>query len=174
MAAASLGLALTLALGGPAGAATDDANVAACRLVFIGHGTAGWRSESAVAGPVGVRRHPLSTMSRTRNGQLLAKMPLLVEGHAPVTVSVPPRLRNRVFLYYGRILDREGHPTTSFNGARGYAETVFKPCEDRPRTIWPGGIRVKGRGPVHLLVAVAGRTGSIPLHLGRPRVHRPS
>lgn len=93
---------------------------------------------------------------------------------APVTVSVPPRLRNRAFLYYGRILDREGHPTTSFNGARGYAETVFKPCEGRPRTIWPGGIRVKGRGSVHLLVAVAGSPASIPLHLGRPRVHRPS
>jgi hypothetical protein len=39
-------------------------------------------------------------------------MGLLVAGHAAVKVSVPPALRKRVFLYYGRYLDRDGHPTT--------------------------------------------------------------
>jgi hypothetical protein len=35
-------------------------------------------------------------------GDLVAKGPLLVEGHSGVTVKVPEALRERVFLYYGR------------------------------------------------------------------------
>jgi hypothetical protein len=157
---------IALALG-----AGGESNVAPCDKAIVGHGSAHWRSESWVAGPVGVRRHPLQAMSRTQNG-FVAKMPLLVEGRAPstVTVSVPPRLRSRVFLYYGRILDRDGHPTTSFRNARGYSETEFQLCGDKPRTIWPGGIRVKGEKPVQLLVTTEGGE-SIPLRLGRPRVY---
>lgn len=150
--------------------AAEESNVADCRQTMIGHGRADWRGTSVVAGPVGVARNPLSAMSRTRNGQLVAKMPILVAGHSPVVVSVPPRLRHRVFLYYGRMLDREGHPTTSFTQARGYGETEFEPCIDRPRTIWPGGIRIKGRSAVHLIVAPEG-AGPVPLRLGRPRVY---
>ena len=82
----------------------------------------------------------------------------MVEGHAPVTVSVPPRLRRRIFLYYGRILDRNGHPTTSFTHAAGYSETRFEPCPGRPRTPWPGSLRVKGTAPVRLTVRVQRRT----------------
>src|SRR5215218_9141470 len=92
----------TLALAAP-----TASNVAPCDKAMIGHGSADWRSESVVAGPVGVRRHPLDAMSSTRAG-LVAKMPLLVEGGAPVTVSVPTALRSRVFLYYGHILGRDG------------------------------------------------------------------
>jgi hypothetical protein len=151
-----------------------ESNVAPCDKAIIGHGSADWRSESVVAGPVGVRRHPLSAMSQTRNG-FVAKMMLLVEGRAPstVTVSVPPKLRDRVFLYYGRILDRDGHPTTSFANARGYGETKFELCGNKPRTIWPGGIRVKGTAPVQLTVTVEGATKPFRLSLGRPKVYSP-
>jgi hypothetical protein len=151
-----------------------ESNVAPCDKAIIGHGSAGWRSESVVAGPVGVRRHPLSAMSQTRNG-FVTKMPLLAEGRAPetVAVSVPPGLRSRVFLYYGRILDRDGNPTTSFGNARGYSETEFQLCGDKPRTIWPGGIRVKGEKPVHLLVTTAGQP-PVPLPLGRPQPYEPA
>ena len=83
---------------------------------------------------------------------------------------MPPGLRGRVFLYYGRVLDRNGNPTTSFNQARGYEETEFQPCEDRPRTIWPGGVRIKGTAAVHLTVTVAGRAPMI-LRLGRPQIY---
>lgn len=154
--------------------APADSNVAPCDKAIIGHGSADWRSESVVAGPVGVRRHPLSAMSRTGNG-LVTKMPLLVEGRAPetVTVSVPPRLRKRVFLYYGRIIGYDGEPTFTFAGARGYGETEFQPCDDKPRTIWPGGIRIKGTAPVHLMVAVEGAAEPFPLPLGRPRIYSP-
>jgi hypothetical protein len=162
-------VAFTLGGGAPAGS-----NVAPCEKAMIGHGPADWRSESVVAGPVGVRRHPLDAMSPTGNG-FVAKMPLLVEGRAPatVTVSVPPALRSRVFLYYGRILGRDGQPTTLFTEARGYGETEFQLCDGKPRTIWPGGIRVKGGGPVRLLVRVEGEA-PVPLRLGRPQVYTPA
>lgn len=156
---------LALALAAPA---TAGANVAPCDKAVLGHGPPNWRQLATTAGPAGVFKHPLSRMSRTDNG-LVAKMPLLVEGHTPVTVSVPPRLRGRVFLYYGNVLDREGHPSTSFANTRGYGQTFFEPCEGRPRTPWPGGIRIKGTAPVHLTVQVEGGD-SFQLFLGRPKV----
>jgi hypothetical protein len=161
-------IAAMLALASPA-----EGNVAPCDKAMIGHGPAGWRGQSIVAGPVGVRQHPLSSMSSTRNG-FVTKMPLLVEGRAPetVTVSVPPSLRGRVFLYYGNLLGRDGQPASTFAEARGYAETEFQPCGDKPRTIWPGGIRIKGEKPVRLLVSVEGEA-PISLRLGRPRAHQP-
>lgn len=153
---------------------TADSNVAPCDKAIIGHGSADWRSESAVAGTVGVRRHPLRAMSRTGNG-FVTKMPLLVEGRAPetVTVSVPPTLRSRVFLYYGRVIGRDGKPSFSFQNARGYGETEFQPCDNKPRTIWPGGIRVKGQAPVRLNVLTKDRAQPFVLHLGKPQVYEP-
>lgn len=152
---------------------TSESNVAPCDKAIIGHGSADWRSESVVAGPVGVRRHPLRDMSLKR-GWYTIKMPLLVEGRQPetVTVSVPPRLRSRVFLIYGNVLDRNGNPSFSFRNTRGYGETEFQPCGNKPRTIWPGGIKIKGDEPVHLLVSARGQpTASLPL--GRPKAYEP-
>jgi hypothetical protein len=158
----------TLAIAAPA-----SGNVAPCEKAVLGSGPPDWKQRALIAGPVGVFRHPLSRMSRTGNGQLTAKMPLLVEGHTPITVSVPPRLRQRVFLYYGEVLDRDGNPTTSFAAARGYGETRFEPCPNRPRTPWPGGIRVKGTAPVRLNVFMEDRAEPFVLRLGRPRVYQP-
>lgn len=167
-------LAVGLAALALSGGGATESNLAPCSRVVAGHGSADWRSESVVAGPVGVPRRPLRQMSEVGNGDLVSKMPLLVEGHSPVTVSVPPRLRSRVHLYYGNVLDRHGHPTTSIAGAPGYSETEFRPCEDRPRTIWPGGIRIRGRAPVRLLVSSETSAAVIPLRLGRPRVYNPN
>ena len=100
------------------------------------------------------------------NGDLVAKAPLLVEGHSAVTVKVPEALRERVFLYYGR--DPSGK-TISFADSPGFGSIEFRPCEDRPRTIWPGGLRVKGEGSVHLVVEAEGKTSV--LKLGRPQVY---
>jgi len=119
------------------------------------------------AGPLSVFRRPLSQMQETNNGQLIAKMPVLTARGAPVTLSVPTRLRHRIFLYYGRMQDRNGNPTTQIGRSLGFSEVVFEPCGDRPRTAWPGGIRVKGRRPVRLLVQVEGEE-PILLPLGRP------
>ena len=133
---------------------------------MIGHGSPGWRGESLAAGPVGVMPQPLRRMSQTKKG-LVTKMPLLVEGREPatVTVSVPPALRGRVFLYYGA-------PST-FTQDRGFAAIEFQPCADKPRTVWPGGIRVKGTAPVHLDVFTEDRQRPYVLRLGQPRVYAP-
>ena len=53
----------------------------------------------------------------------------------------------------------------------GFSEVVFQPCADRPRTVWPGGIRVEGTKPVRLLVQAEG-SSPVPLVLGKPRVRR--
>lgn len=150
-------------------------NVAPCEKAMIGHGPAGWRSESVAAGPVGMRRHPLDRMSRLGNGDLAAKAPILIEGREPktVTVSVPPDLRGRVFLYYGRMRDRDGRPSSSFANTRGYDETEFQLCGDKPRTVWPGGLRVRGTRAVRLNVEVEGRKRPYLLHLGRPSIFQP-
>jgi len=117
-----------------------------------------------------VFKRPLARMTRTKNG-LVAKMPMLIRGRAPVTVSVPPPLRGRVFLYYGRVIGRDGKPTTSVNGARGYGETRFELCQGRKRTPFPGGIRVRGTEPVRLTIGVEGETTTHTLRLGKPKVY---
>jgi hypothetical protein len=167
-------VAIVLAVGGASEPVeVPEANVAACSPseTTIGSGPANWRRGSMVAGPVAVARQPLRKMFEANGGQLYTKMGLLVAGHQYVVLSVPLALRERVFLYYGRILDGEGHRTTSLLDAPGYSETEFQPCRDKPRTIWPGGIRVTGSAPVNLLVTVEGRSTSVPLPLGRPVVY---
>jgi hypothetical protein len=154
----------------PASGAGTEANVADCSKAIIGSGKPGRRSESTVAGPVGVTKGALRQMWRAPSGWMYAKMGLLLEGEKAVTVSVPPALRKRVFLYYGRIEGHDGKVTTSFFEAPGYGETEFQPCAGKPRTVWPGGVRIKGTAPVHLLVHQGGNSGPVPLRLGRPRV----
>ena len=153
----------------PASGASIEKNVASCNdNVLVGHGKAGWRSESSFARPVGVRKWPLRQMSAMKNGDLVTKAGVLVEGTAPVLVKVPESLRERVFLYYGR---GPSNRSISFAESNGFSEVEFRPCEDRPRTIWPGGLRVKGKGSVHLAVEAEGKLAV--LKLGRPKVYEP-
>lgn len=158
----------------PAAVAPERKQVADCEIgpVMNGPGPDDWRRRSTVAGAVAVFRGTLQRMSEARNGQLLHKMPVLTIGHEPVTLSVPPRLRHRVFLYYGFHEGPDGTRTTSFRGFPGYHEVEFHPCSDRPRTPWPGGIRVKGRAPVHLDVIAADGATDV-LRLGRPKPYEP-
>lgn len=155
--------------------ASAETQTATCEQgpVTNGSGPTDWRQKSVVAGPLSVFRRPLRQMSEMNSGQLIAKMPVLTARGADVKLSVPMRLRHRVFLYYGRIQDRNGNPTTQIGRANGFSEIAFKPCDDRPRTAWPGGIRVKGRKPVRLLVQ-AEEGELIPLPLGRPTPYTPT
>jgi hypothetical protein len=149
----------------PASGASTDKNVAGCgNGVLIGSGKSTWRSESNVAGPVGMTKWPLRNMEAMKNGDLVTKAGVLVEGSSPVTLKVPEALRERVFLYYG---PGEGSGSISLTGSNGFNEVEFRPCEDRPRTIWPGGIRVHGAGSVHLVVEAEGK--QTVLKLGRPK-----
>ena len=133
--------------------------LAECRGAMVGSSTKYWRRTSLSAGPLGVRRHALQTsVMENRPGHFTTKMPVLIEGHDEVTLSPFPRVRERVLLGYGR--------------SNKYAPSMtFRPCRDQPRTIWPGGIRVKGRVAVKFYVTVAGR-GTRVLNLGRPKPMR--
>ncbi|HEY1355601.1 MAG TPA: hypothetical protein VGF09_04735 [Solirubrobacterales bacterium] len=166
---APLGLLVLLIFAAQAPAAGTQEATCETGPVTAGSGSSDWRRTSLDAGPVGVLEHPLSHMSRTANGQLVTKMPALVESQAPVTLSVPQRLRDRVFIYYGFHQGRDGRRSTSLDGP-GFSEVVFHPCTDKPRTIWPGGIRIKGTQSVRLLVETEASPRPIPLVLGRPRV----
>jgi hypothetical protein len=164
-------VAIVLAVGGASEPVeVPEASVAPCGPPSTAAASApvGWRRSSLTAGPVAVPRRPLASMREAQGRQLTTRMSVLVAGHRYVVLSVPLALRNRVFLYYGRVLDHEGAATTSLLGAPGYAEIEFQPCRDRDRTVWPGGIRVIGRRPVWLLVTVEGRPSSIPVSLGHP------
>jgi hypothetical protein len=158
----------------PASGAGTRSNVAVCSKAIVGSGKPSWRSESAVAGPVGVPGGALRNMWKAPTGWLYTKMPLLLEGHEAVTISVPRSLRQRVFLYYGRIEGPDGKVGDSFSNGPGYGETELQPCTDKPRTVWGGGLRIKGIAPVHLLVHQGGGSAAIPLGLGRPAVYEPN
>ncbi|MGC1852764.1 MAG: hypothetical protein WA687_10045 [Solirubrobacterales bacterium] len=171
-------LALTVATGAAsvALASPTETHIASCDPgpVLIGSGKPGWRGELLSAGPLGIRRNPLSQMSpysQRKPNVLLTKAGILVEGHDAVTLSVPPDLVHRVFLYYGFHKGPDGKRSTSFYGFPGSSSVELHPCTDKPRTIWPGGIRVKGRKPVHLNVKVAGQSEVHQLRLGRPTLH---
>jgi hypothetical protein len=157
----------------PASGASTESNVADCSKAIRGSGAPAWSPEKTSGGPVSVSRVAMAKMYLGPNGTFYGKVPLMVEGEQAVTVSVPAALRGRVFLYYGHIVGRDGKPTTSFFAARGYGETEFQPCANRPRTIWPGGLRIKGGAPVHLLIHVGGDAEAVPLRLGRPRAYQP-
>jgi hypothetical protein len=169
--------ALTLALA-LLSATAGEPHVASCDRgpVMIGSGSPSWRRESLDAGPLGVRQRPLREMSswgRPGSGQMTTKMPVLVEGHETVTIRVPPRLQRRVFLYYGFHEGPDGKGSTSFSGYPGDSAVEFQPCADKPRTIWPGGIRIRGRAPVRLEVLVEGSDKALILPLGRPTPYEP-
>lgn len=166
-------VAIVLAVGGASEPLeVPEANVADCGSASGSAGSMrqGRRRGSVVAGPVGVGVAPLRRMTERNGGQLYVKMPLLVTGDRFVVLSVPLALRNRVFLYFGRIADAEGRPAPSIYDAPGYSETEFQPCRGRRRTLWRGSLRVVGRGSVNLLVTVEGHSRSQSLPLGRPQL----
>lgn len=87
-------------------------------------------------------------------------MPVLVAGHREVTLKVPDKSTDRVRLFYTDQFD-------VVTRGRGDTAIRFKPCREKPRTIFPGGIRVSGREAVSLLVIEEGSAPHV-LPLGRP------
>lgn len=164
-------VAIVLAVGGSSEPIeVTEASVAGCGRSSSpsGIGAAAWPGSSPAAGALRVPGQPLAQMVEVKAGQFAARMPVLVGGHDYIVLSVPLALRNRVFLYYGRVADGKGRSLSSFRGVAGYAEVEFQPCRDRSRTAWPGAIRVIGRAPVRLLATIEGQPRSIPLALGSP------
>ncbi len=127
-----------------------------------GEGSADWRSRSIEAGPVGIRKHPLRSMERQRDRSLVTEMPILIEGHDKVTIAIVAGQRDRALLFYGPLAgDAAG-------GAPGYERIRFHPCTDRDRSVWDGGIRVRGSRAVRLKIIVADQEAFV-ISLGRPK-----
>lgn len=92
---------------------------------------------------------------------MVTKMMLMVIGRQPVRVSIPDG-SDRAWLYYGR-------KASAFAGSTSYRSVVLHPCRNKKRTVFPGGIRVKGGQPVRLLVSPLGKDAARVLPLGRPK-----
>ncbi|MGB0121138.1 MAG: hypothetical protein WBP55_09335 [Solirubrobacterales bacterium] len=141
--------------------------IAGCQpsVVMAGAGSADWREDSIDAGPVGIRKRPLRAMSRQPDGTLATKMGVLVEGQDKVTLAATSGMRGRVKLFYG-------NEARSFEEDSGFQRVRFRPCDDRERTIWPGGIKVEGDQKVRLKVTVADGEPFV-IGLGMPRTLNP-
>ena len=98
-----------------------------------------------------VRRDFASAQRSSGGGDLITKMPVIIEGESGATVSVPRDERDRVALLFGRIPGRE-----PFQVEDGYAEVRFEPCADRQRTGFVGGLVIRDRPPVVLQVRLQG------------------
>ena len=130
--------------------------------VMMGSGAENWREDSIDAGPVGIREHPLRGMARSEGGGLYTKMPILIDGHDKVTVAIAPGQRDRALLFYGPLAgDANG-------GAPGFERIRFHPCEDKDRTVFPGGIRVEGSQAIRLKIIVSDEPAFV-VSLGRPK-----
>ena len=73
------------------------------------------------------------------------KIPIVIEGHAPVTLSIATRDRRHAALLVGI----RGSWAPRF-AAR------FVPCPDQPRTWWPAGLQLRNQERVHVAVQEMG------------------
>jgi hypothetical protein len=123
-----------------------------CDIVFIGPGPADWRKNTYWIGSFGISRRSFSQGAYETDGNLhRIKTPMIVEGHRPVTISVP---RDQ--------LDRVGilgvHPKPS------YTSVTYVPCPDKPRTAFAAGFELRDKRPFTLRVRIG--DGSARLLVG--------
>jgi hypothetical protein len=125
-----------------------------------------WRRGGLHVGGFGLLAHDLRNAHKKRNGDYVAKMGAVVEGHRPVTLRVPSAARGHVGLIYG----------DATRGARGDLsraplEVKFEPCPDRARSGYVGGLLLDTvRRPVTLEVQELGsgiETLTVPPARGR-------
>lgn len=150
---------------GDAPEALTAAEIATCREAGLPSPPESWRRQAAVAGSFGLSGPARDFRDRLvvgelPNGELVTKLPAIVEGDAPATVRVPDRYRGRVGLGFGNL----GTPDPIAD-----ARTIvrFEPCARRPRTGWPGGLVIADRRPIELEVEIAGEGGVRILGVGR-------
>jgi hypothetical protein len=111
---------------------------------FIGSGKADWRESSANFGPLGMLVTDYAAGGRYGDRLLHTKIPVLVEGHHGVVLTVPDDESDRV----GIEVLKPRHPLSKLS---------LNPCGNRRRTIWAAGVVTRDDAPVKLGVAVDGR-----------------
>ena len=139
-------------------------HVARCESAMIGNmriSDAEWRRDYNSAGRFALLEHRKTfKFAQPAGGQLapafrdvlITKIPATVRGSGAVTVSIPAGdrsqagSRSQAGLLYG-----------SLGGyTRPYAQIRFVPCEGYAGTSWPGGLALRARRPVTILVQTEG------------------
>jgi hypothetical protein len=126
-----------------------------CDVVFIGPGPADWRKDTDWIGSFGISRRSFSQRAYETDGSLYRiKTPMIVEGHRPVTVSVPRDELDRV-----GILGVQPKPS--------YISVTYIPCPEKPRTVFAAGFELRDKRPFRLRVEI-GDDPVRELVVGRP------
>lgn len=118
-----------------------EAATVSCRDAILDRTDPQWREKATAVGPFGLygSDRGFDNAWRAADGDLITKIPAIVEGQIPVTVRVSQDQPNRVLLHYG-----DHRPSEAL---------TFKPC-DQVRTSWPGGLVLETRQPATLEVQV--------------------
>jgi hypothetical protein len=122
-----------------------------CTNAMLTKRSSDWRRGATALGRIGFYGSGRNFL----RGPKRTKVPVVVEGNEPVTVTIAARDRGHARLVVGS------------NG--GWPEVVqarFVPCRDRPETWWPAGFVLRNREPVALQVR-QGDEGPQLLQIGR-------
>ena len=128
--------------------------VAGCRSAIHGEADRRWRERSTVVGNVGFYgpgRDFASAQRSGDSGDLVTKMPVIIEGDSGATIQVPREERDRVALVFGKIPGSEPYEISD-----GFARVRFEPCSNRARTGFVGGLVLRDRRTVALEVRLEG------------------
>jgi hypothetical protein len=144
---------------------TAAVGAARCSSAIQGNADSGWRQRSTVVGNLGFygpgRDFDLA-YRHEEGGDLVLKLPIIIEGNSGATVWVPREERHRVALLFGKIEAKEPYSIDE-----GYARVRFEPCKNRKRTGFVGGLVLRDRRQVVLRVRVHGRGQTDSVTLGR-------
>jgi hypothetical protein len=108
-----------------------------CTNAMVTRRSTDWRPEATALGRIGF----YGTGRDFLRGPKRTKVPIVVEGHEPVTVTIASRDRGHARLV---VLSNGRWPEV--------VQARFVPCRDRPETWWPAGFVLRNRQPVTLLV----------------------
>ena len=138
--------------------ATPEKIVADCESVRIaGPGDPNWRKRSTAVGSFGLYGAGRDLSNADKVGSAyVTKVPAIVEGRRAVTLRVPASEKDEIGLIYGSI-----HFVRAVDQAA--TQVTFKPCADKPRTVWPGGLALADRKPITLEVVAGGMVETLRL-----------
>jgi hypothetical protein len=124
-----------------------------------------WREEAIVVGDLGFDvTSGSSGYRRHEDAAIEVKLPILIEGHVAVTVSVPDDERGRVALILSNV-PRRG-PGNSYRIEDGHQAVRFEPCADRSWSAWTAGLALADPRSVVVNVDAADATESASVKLG--------
>lgn len=143
--------------------------VARCDSAIVGNADPRWRENSTVVGNLGFygtgRDFRDSAQRSGKEGDLVTKLPVIIEGLSGATVWVPRTEQDRVALLFGHTPTRG--EDDEYRIEDGYAKVRFEPCADKRRTGWPGGFVLKDRENIVVKVRLDGANRVTIVTLGR-------